>query len=239
MQAIIMAGGKGSRLRPLTDGMPKPLVKIIDKPVMEYVVINLRRAGVKDVAVTVGYRKDMIMDYFGDGRRWGLHLEYFEEDVPLGTAGGVKACEEYIESDFFVLSADGFCNLNLKDMGDYHRQKGRIATIAVKKLSDARGFGLVRTQNGIVSDFQEKPAVKCSGRVNTGIYAFKRDIFGYIPKGFADFSYDVFPLLKGEACVYKGNFFWSDIGTLPKYYSTNGYVCEHPSDFGVRLEYST
>ena len=120
-------------------------------------------------------------------------------------------------------------------MENYHRQKGRIATIAVKKLSDARGFGLVRTQNGIVSDFQEKPAVKCSGLVNTGIYAFKKDIFGYIPQGFSDFSYDVFPLLKGEACVYKGNFFWSDIGTLPKYYSTNGYVCKHPSDFGVRL----
>lgn len=238
MQAVIMAGGKGSRLRPLTNGIPKPLVKIIDKPVMEYVLLNLRRAGVRDIAVTVGYLKELIMDYFGDGSRWGVNLTYFQEEFPLGTAGGVKACEDFIEGDFFVLSADGFCNIGLKDMEEYHKARGELATIAVKRLSDARGFGLIRSKNGIVTDFVEKPSTKCSGLVNTGIYAFKRDIFSIIPEGACDFSYDVFPLIKANICVYKGNFFWSDIGTLPKYYSTNSYVCTHPADFGVQLNYS-
>lgn len=238
MQAIIMAGGKGSRLRPLTDELPKPLVKIIDKPVMEYVIHNLAKAGVRDIAVTVGYKGEMIMDYFKDGSRFGVDLTYYSESEPLGTAGGVKAARDFICGDFFVLSADGLCNIDLKDFGEYHKKTGKIAGIAVKRLADARGFGLVKCRNGIITSFLEKPAIKCSGWVNTGIYAFKEGIFDIIPDGFCDFSYDVFPLLSGDMGAYKGQFFWSDIGTLPKYYSTNEYVCTHPTNFGLCLEYS-
>ena len=101
MQAIIMAGGMGSRLRPLTNSIPKPLVSIIDKPVMEYVVENLALGGVTDIAVTVGYKSEMIMDYFGDGSKWGVSLTYFEEKEPLGTAGGVKNASEFIKRRLF------------------------------------------------------------------------------------------------------------------------------------------
>lgn len=233
MQAVIMAGGKGSRLRPLTNDIPKPLIKIIDKPVMEYTIESIAKAGVRDIAVTVGYKGDMIMDYFKDGRKWGVKIVYFVESSPLGTAGGVKNTEDFIYDDFFVLSADGFCNINLKDFGAFHKSHGGIASMAVKRVGDARGFGLVSAKNSLITSFEEKPQEKRSGLVNMGIYAFDRSIFKHIPQGFCDFSYDIFPKLLGEIYCYKTNCFWSDIGTLPKYYSTNEYVCTHPDNFGL------
>lgn len=233
MQAVIMAGGRGSRLRPLTDEIPKPLVKIIDKPVMECAIVNLRRAGITDMAVTTGYRGEMIRDYFGDGGRLGVNLTYFEEREPLGTAGGVKAAKDFVDGDFIVLSADGLCNIDFSDMAEYHKRRDSIATLAVKRLEDARGYGLVSAKDGLITGFVEKPVEKRSGLVNTGIYIFKKDIFDYIREGFCDFSYDVFPSLIGKASVYEGDFFWSDIGTLPDYYYTNYYVCNNTSQFGI------
>lgn len=236
MQAIIMAGGKGSRLRPLTNNTPKPLVKIIDKPVMEYVIENLAEAGVKDIAVTVGYKADMIMDYFGDGSKWGVRLEYFVEDTPLGTAGGVKNVESYIYEEFLVMSADGLSNIDLKEFLTFHKSHDGIASMAVKHIDDARGFGLVEvdSEDRIVS-FVEKPQNICSGLINTGIYLFEPNIFEYIPKGVSDFSYDIFPGLLGSIYAYKTESYWSDIGTLFDYYLTNQYVCMHPDSFGLNF----
>lgn len=233
MQAVIMAGGQGSRLRPLTNEIPKPLIKIIDKPVMEYVVRNIAQSGVREIAVTVGYRGDMIMDYFKDGSKWGVKIVYFVENTPLGTAGGVKNTEDFIYDDFFVLSADGFSNIDLKDFARFHRSHTGTASMAVKRVNDARGFGLVSAKDNLILSFEEKPLEKRAGLVNTGIYAFDREIFRHIPQGFCDFSYDVFPMLLGDMYCYKTDCFWSDIGTLPKYYSTNEYVCTHPDFFGL------
>ncbi len=234
MQAIIMAGGMGSRLRPLTNSIPKPLVSIIDKPVMEYVVENLALGGVTDIAVTVGYKSEMIMDYFGDGSKWGVSLTYFEEKEPLGTAGGVKNASEFIKDDFLVLSADGFSNIDICDFCDYHKSHRQSITMAVRYMQDARGYGLVRTnEDSIVTSFAEKPKFLCSGLINMGIYAFDKEIIDEIPEGQCDFSYDIFPRHIGDIKSYSTDCFWSDIGTLSDYYLTNHYVSVHPENFGV------
>ncbi len=234
MQAIIMAGGMGSRLRPLTNEVPKPLVKIIDKPVMEYVIENLAAGGVDDIAVTVGYKGDMIMDYFADGSKWDVKLTYFEENQPLGTAGGVKNAADFIKDDFLVLSADGLSNIDVKDLCEFHRSHSQQITMAVRYMQDARGFGLVRTdERNIITSFAEKPKFLCSGLINMGIYAFDKSILDDIPDGKCDFSYDVFPRHIGDIRAYNTQCFWSDIGTLSEYYLTNHYVSIHPESFGV------
>lgn len=236
MQAIIMAGGVGSRLRPLTNTLPKPLVNIIDKPVMEYVIENLVAGGVKDIAVTVGYKAEMIMDYFGDGSKWGAKLCYFLEDVPLGTAGGVKNAKDFIIDDFIVMSADGLCNIDIKEFSNFHHSHTSKVSMAVRYMQDARGFGLVKAdEEGIVTSFAEKPKFAISGLINMGIYAFNKEIMDIIPNGKSDFSYDIFPKLLGDIRVFNPNCFWSDIGTLSEYYLTNHYVCLHPEGFGVSI----
>ncbi|MDE6189929.1 MAG: nucleotidyltransferase family protein [Clostridia bacterium] len=236
MQAIIMAGGMGSRLRPLTNSLPKPLVKIIDKPVMEFVIRNLAQGGIKDIAVTVGYKADMIMDYFGDGSAFGVSLTYFEESEPLGTAGGVKNASDFIVDDFIVLSADGFCNIDIEEFCKFHKSHSEPISMAVRYMSDARGFGLVRIDDdGLVTSFAEKPKFMCSGLINMGIYAFDKEILQEIPDGKCDFSYDVFPRRIGDIRAYSTQCFWSDIGTLSDYYLTNHYVSIHPDNFGVTL----
>lgn len=235
MQAVIMAGGQGSRLRPLTNYIPKPLIKIIDKPVMEYIVESIVSSGIREIAVTIGYRGDMIMEYFQDGRKWGADIKYFVESTPLGTAGGVRNAKDFIYDDFLVLSADGFSNIDLKDFANFHRLHSGKASMAVKRVSDARGFGLVKAKDNLILSFEEKPKEKCSGLVNMGIYAFDKEVIREIPKGYCDFSYDIFPKMLGDIYCYKTNCFWSDIGTLPKYYSTNEYVCTHPDSFGLSI----
>ncbi|MCX4363577.1 MAG: nucleotidyltransferase family protein [Clostridia bacterium] len=236
MQAIIMAGGVGSRLRPLTNTLPKPLVKIIDKPVMEYVIENLASGGIEEIAVTVGYKSQMIMDYFGDGAKWGVTLKYFEETVPLGTAGGVKNASKFINDDFLVMSADGLCDIDIKDFCDFHNSHKQKVSMAVRYMQDARGYGLVRVNDrNIVTSFAEKPQYICSGLINMGIYAFSKNILDDIPEGKCDFSYDVFPKLLGDIRAYDAQCFWSDIGTLSDYYMTNHDVCIHPENFGVVL----
>ena len=235
MQAIIMAGGVGSRLRPLTNTLPKPLVNIIDKPVMEYVIENLVAGGIKDIAVTVGYKADMIMDYFGDGRSLGAKLRYYAEDVPLGTAGGVKNASDFIVDDFVVMSADGLCNINIKDFCNFHHSHTSRVSMAVRYMPDARGYGLVKEKDGIVTSFAEKPKYVVSGLINMGIYAFDKSVLKDIPEGRSDFSYDIFPKLIGDIRTYQPDCFWSDIGTLPDYYMTNHYVCIHPENFRVSL----
>lgn len=231
-----MAGGVGSRLRPLTNTIPKPLVKIIDKPVMQYVIENLVEGGVRDIAVTVGYKGDMIMDYFGDGSAYGAKLCYFVENVPLGTAGGVKNASGFLADDFLVMSADGLCNIDVGDFCQFHKSHNSKASMAVRYVKDARGYGLLKTdENSIVTSFAEKPKYLTSGLINMGIYAFDKSILKVIPEGKSDFSYDVFPKLIGDIRAYKCDCFWSDIGTLPDYYLTNHYVCVHPENFRLSL----
>ena len=222
MKAVIMAGGRGSRLMPLTNHIPKPLVPILDKPVMWYIIKELKAAGVEDIVVTLGYMGEKIEAEFGDGRSLGVHLTYVREDKPLGTAGGVKNAGIYLDEDFVVVSGDAYTDFDLAALINAHYQKGGLVTLASYRVENPSRFGvIVSDENGLIRSFQEKPVNPLSKTVNTGIYVCDRRLLGLIPDGFVDFAKDVFPRILGNMYAVECAGFWSDIGTLPTYYWTN------------------
>lgn len=237
MKAVIMAGGFGSRLKPLTNDLPKPMVPIINKPIIHYIVELLKSYGINDIAMTLGYKPERIMDYFGDGSEFCCNIEYFVEKIPLGTAGSVKNTQKFIGNEnFVVISGDAFTNIDLNEMYELHVASNQLATIAVKEVGDPSGFGVVKySKDCIIRGFIEKPVFSIEKTVNTGIYIFKPEIFDYIPPAKYDFGKELFPRLIGKMTAYKTNAYWSDIGTLSSYYLTNAEVANHPSSFGVIL----
>lgn len=223
-----MAGGQGTRLRPLTNEIPKPLISIIDKPVMEHIIELLKAHNITEIAVTLGYKADKIISYFGDGSRLGVTLTYYIEDTPLGTAGSVRNALDFIQSNVLIISGDAFTDINLTKLIEYHNRKQALATLATVDLDDARGYGLVACDaNGAITSFIEKPSIAIAGSVNTGIYVISRKVIEQIPQGKIDWGMDIFPNLKKGLYSYHAECYWSDIGTLPSYYMTNYYVATH------------
>ena len=226
MKAVIMAGGEGKRLRPLTLGMPKPMVPLLDRPVMEHIILLLRRHGITDICVTLHYMPQAVMEAFGDGSRLGVRLSYFIEEEALGTAGSVKNCAPHLgeEEPFLVISGDGVCDLDLSAPLEFHREKGALATIVLHRSSTPLEYGLVVTDGeGRVVQFVEKPAWSqvVTNLVNTGIYILSPRVLSSIPAGEErDFGRDVFPALlrEGEAlyaCPAEG--YWCDMGDCRAY----------------------
>lgn len=221
MNAVIMAGGFGTRLKPLTDNLCKPMMPIVGKPILEYTVELLVRHGVDDIAMTLNYRPFDIIDYFGDGSSWGVNIRYVVEDEPLGTAGSVKNAKP-MGDDFIVISGDAFTDINLTELLSFHRSSDALVTMAVKRVENPLGFGVVETQGSRIVRFKEKPIDAPSGSlVNTGIYAIKREVLDLIPNGFYDFSKQLFPEIIGHIAAFETDAYWSDIGTLENYYLTN------------------
>lgn len=227
MNAIIMAGGKGTRLMPLTRDVPKPLVKLIDKPVMEYAIKLLKQHGIIDVGVTVGYLADRIISYFGNGENLGVNLTYFVEKEPLGTAGGVKKAASFLSEDFFVLSGDAYSEIDLSKAAAFHKEKKSLFTVVAQPTPHPSAFGVIKTDfSGRITDFAEKPDIDFPALVNTGIYVINRKILSLIPDGFYDFGKNLLPRLVHTAYAHVDYAFWSDVGTLPSYYETNKYLAE-------------
>lgn len=236
MQAVIMAGGYGTRLRPLTNEVPKPMVPIINKPIIELIVEHLKRYNFDDIIITLGYKPQEIIDYLGDGKRFGVKIRYSVESEPLGTAGGVKSVFNMLDKTFLVISGDAFTNINLKSLVDFHTKHEKAITLAVKYMDDISGFGVVKfDEYGNVQKFLEKPKHSLEKYVNTGIYMLEKKIMQNIPKGKYDFAKDFFPFVLDEMKAYEMHEFWSDIGTLSSYYLTNNEVALHPEAFGVRF----
>ena len=226
MKVLILAGGKGERLRPLTEGIPKPMVTMVGVPIIEIIIDRLVKQGFKDVIVTLGYLGDVIKNYLGNGQRLGANITYFTENVPLGTAGAVKNAARELTDDFLVVSGDAYFEMDFSDFVKKHIESNDLATLAVKKVDDATGYGLVKLSGDKIVRFIEKPTEKTSGIVNTGIYALKKEIIEAIPDGFYDFGKDLFPRLIGEMGAYSLDGYWSDIGTLKSYYQTNLMLVE-------------
>ncbi|MCL7747194.1 sugar phosphate nucleotidyltransferase [Halalkalibacter alkaliphilus] len=224
MKGVIMAGGKGTRLRPLTCNVPKPMVPLIQKPVMQYSIELLKKYGITEIAVTVQYLSDVIQDYFGDGSEFGVKLHYFEETTPLGTAGSVKQAEEFLDEPFVVVSGDALTDFNLQSGIDFHEKNESLVTIFMKQVECPLEFGVIMTdeQDKIVR-FLEKPSWSevFSDTVNTGIYIMNPEIFSYIKEdAVVDFSKDVFPKLLADQSPlygYSAEGYWSDIGNLKQY----------------------
>jgi mannose-1-phosphate guanylyltransferase/phosphomannomutase len=240
MKAIILSGGRGTRLSPLTDKKPKPLVTVGGKSIIKILIESLARQKISECAVTLGYRADDIRQALGDEYA-GVKITYFEEKEALGTAGGVKNCESFIDSDFLVISGDSLCDPDIESALACHKMSGNMATIVLTPCADVLEYGVVLlNKNGKVSGFSEKPAwegVK-SDLVNCGIYLFKKEILDMIPKNKAwDFSQNVFPemLEKGmEINTYISHSFWCDVGNPWALYSCNMKTLS--SDFFIRYK---
>lgn len=228
MKAVILAGGAGTRLQPLTTELPKPMVSLLGRPVLEHILLLLRRHQVTEAAVTLHYHPEAITGYFGDGSAWGMHLHYFYEDTPLGTAGGVKACWDFLgQEDFLVISGDCVSDFDLTDCYRLHRQRQAEATLLLHRVAEPLEYGLVRTdQEGRVLAFVEKPGwgQVFTDQVNTGIYLLAPSVLDLVPEGEPfDFSKNLFPeLLRQKRALY-GQVpagYWRDMGECGSYLQT-------------------
>jgi mannose-1-phosphate guanylyltransferase / phosphomannomutase len=225
MRAVLMAGGSGTRLRPLTCDLPKPMVPILNRPIAEHIVNLLRRNGILEIIATLHYLPDIMRDYFQDGQDFGVQMTYaVEEDQPLGTAGCVKNIAELLNDTFFVISGDAVTDFDLQAALRFHRQKGSKATLVLTRVPNPIEFGVVITDaEDRITRFLEKPSTSeiFSDTVNTGTYILEPEVLDYLPDNQeSDFSKDLFPLLleKGEPMYgYIAEGYWCDVGHLEAY----------------------
>jgi mannose-1-phosphate guanylyltransferase/mannose-1-phosphate guanylyltransferase/phosphomannomutase len=233
MKAMVLAAGLGTRLRPITYSVPKPMVPVLNRPVMEHIIGLLRGHGFDQVIANLHWFPDTITDYFGDGSDFGIELAYSPEDSLLGTAGGVRNASAFFDGDFLVISGDALTDIDLAAMRDFHESHDGVASLATRRVDDTSQFGVVITdEGGRIQGFQEKPepAEALSNLANCGIYMFSQEIFDFFPgpresslaasddpEGFADWAMDVFPTLleSGEAFYsHEVDAYWNDVGTI-------------------------
>ena len=229
MKAIILAGGEGSRLRPLSLARPKPMLRLLGAPLLEHLVRLLAEHGYTEICMTLGYLPESIRTHFGDGTEWGVSLEYRVEKQPLGTAGSVGTCRDFVGTEtVLVLSGDAACAADLTAFRRFHREKGGAASLLARPCRDALEYGLVLADpDGRVRGFIEKPSPDrvYTDLVNTGIYLLEPQVLDRIPReGAWDFASDLFPaLLREEPGLYawESRAYWSDVGTAEAYLHTS------------------
>ena len=241
IKAVVMAGGEGTRLRPMTANQPKPLLPVLNRPIMEHVLRLLRRHGFTDTVVTVQFLASLIRNYFGDGDELGMNLQYATEETPLGTAGSVKNAEaELRDGRFLVISGDALTDIDLTDMARFHQANNALVTVALKRVANPLEFGIVNTaDDGRIERFLEKPTwgQVFSDTANTGIYMMEPEIFSYVAAGESvDWSQDVFPkLLDIGAPVfgYIADAYWEDVGTLESLIQVQADVLNRQVDIEI------
>jgi len=230
---MILAAGLGTRLRPITYGMPKPMVPVLNRPVMEHIARLLARHGFREAIANLHWFPELIEAHSGDGSRFGIDLTYSREEKLLGTSGGVRNAAGFLGDSFLVISGDALTDIDLAAMRDFHESHDGIATLATKRVSDTSQFGVAITgSDGRIQGFQEKPdpSEALSDLANCGIYMFRSEVFDFFPEpgtskaagpddppGFADWAMDVFPaLLEADVPFYSHEIdaYWNDIGNL-------------------------
>ncbi len=219
-----MAGGEGTRLRPLTSNQPKPMLPMANRPMMEHVVALLRQHGMTDIVVTVAFMANAIRTYFGDGSELGVRMVYATEETPLGTAGSVLNAREELDERFLVISGDVLTDIDLSAVVDFHQRKGALATLALCSVENPLEFGIViADEHGAVERFLEKPTwgQVFSDTINTGIYVLEPEILDFIPPDRpSDFSGEIFPeVLARHRPIYGyvADGYWEDVGTTEAY----------------------
>jgi NDP-sugar pyrophosphorylase family protein len=245
MKGVILAGGRGTRLKPYTLSVPKPMVTIMNKPILEYNIDLLKVSGITSILITTCYKADKISDYFGDGSKFGVNITYIHEDSPLGTAGGVFESSRYLDEPFVVISGDAFTSLALHEAIQFHQEKDSPLTIVGKEMANPRGYGVCRTDaEGRLVEFAEKPETELviSNVVNTGIYIIQPELLEkYHFEGYTDFSRDVFPRLlmeREDIYVFQTEDHWRDIGNPEQYKLAredflNGKMKQREEKFGA------
>jgi mannose-1-phosphate guanylyltransferase len=233
MRAMVLAAGLGTRLRPITFAIPKPMVPVLNRPVMEHIVRLLGRNGFEEAIANLHWFPETIEGHFADGSAFGIELSYSREEKLLGTSGGVRNAAGFLGESFLVISGDALTDIDLGAMREFHASHDGIATLATKRVRDTSQFGVAITgADGRIQGFQEKPAPAeaLSDLANCGIYMFRAEVFDYFPEpgtskaagpddpaGFADWAMDVFPaLLENDVPFYSHEIdaYWNDIGNL-------------------------
>lgn len=235
MRAMVMAAGLGKRLRPLTLELPKPMVPIVNRPIMEHIVELLRGLGMTELVSNLSYKPDAIREHFGDGSKFGVELNYEYEENLLGTAGGVRNVADFLTAggDFFVIAGDALTDVDLAPMRAFHDSHDGVATLAVKRVADTSQYGVViHDSEGRIQGFQEKPPADeaLSELANCMIYMFRPEIFDYFPEvDEVDFAFDVFPaLLENDVpfYVHETTGYWNDVGNLSEFLRGNFHALD-------------
>jgi mannose-1-phosphate guanylyltransferase / phosphomannomutase len=228
MRAVVMAGGEGTRLRPLTSNQPKPMVPIVGKPCMEHILELLQKHGFDEVIVTLAFLPQAIRSYFGDGETLGLAIEYSVEESPLGTAGSVRLASGRLDDTVLVISGDALCDIDLGKLVEFHRERGAAVTIGLKSVENPLEFGIVVTdEEGRIERFLEKPSwgQVFSDTINTGIYVLEPEVLKHVPTDRPyDFSKELFPLLLEMGRPLYGmvcDGYWQDIGNMDQFRQAN------------------
>ena len=220
-KALVLAGGKGTRLNPITHEIPKPLIPLNGKPLMEYTLDLFRKFGIYDVIISIGFMGDKIKACFGDGKRLGLNIVYIEENDPLGTAGPLLLAKKYLNETFILCNADEIKDIDLADMYMFHKEKKSTATIALTSVTDPSAFGVAKLNGNRILEFVEKPAMgkAPSKLINSGLYIIEPEVIDYVREGYCMIETDIFPLLAKENKLFGYPFsgYWKSIGTFEQY----------------------
>jgi mannose-1-phosphate guanylyltransferase len=228
VKAVILVGGEGTRLRPLTYNTPKAMIPILNKPFLEYLILYLKEHSIRDIILTMSYLPHHIQSHFGDGTELGVHLTYLIEEPPLGTAGAVKNAETLLDKPFFVINGDIITDIDLTAMMRRHQKIKPKVSLALTPVDNPTIYGVVETDaKGMVKRFVEKPSPEevTTNMINAGIYILEPEVLSYIPPSTpSTFERQLFPLLlkKGEPILsYTSTTYWIDIGTPEKYLRVN------------------
>jgi NDP-sugar pyrophosphorylase family protein len=221
VKAVLLVGGLGTRLRSVVPSAPKVLASVGKRSFLELLLAQLRSQGIRRLVMCTGYLAEQIENEFGDGRAWGMAIEYSKEEQPLGTAGAVKQAQPYLRDipDFLVMNGDSFLEVDFRSLMDFHRSHDAMATMAVLRAEDAGRYGTVHVDaGGRVRGFSEKTGSQTPGLVNGGVYIFNYAVFQYIPGTTASLERDVFPrLLEQQVYAQEQHGMFIDIGTPADY----------------------
>ncbi len=201
MQALILAGGAGTRLRPVLEQLNKPMAPVAGRPFLEYLLLQLKKHEIDEVTLCVGYKANLIQSYFGTGDRWGMQVSYSYETDFLGTAGALKLAEDLIHEEvFFVMNGDSLFDIELRKLMHYHRNMKATATLALAHVDDTQRYGVVgMNESGRIVSFIEKREGKTVGLINSGVYVFAREVLNFIPGGQpVSLEQDILPGLIGR-----------------------------------------
>ncbi len=218
VKAFILAGGNGTRLAPMTHSIPKSMMLVKGKPILEHMINRLKEAGFIDIVLAVGYLKENVMDYFGDGSAFGVRIHYAIEERLLGTGGALKAYGSNLKEDFIMLNGDNLFDFDLSKIYKFHKKKRPLITIGLNEVDDVSRFGVARLQENRIIEFVEKPKDNPpSHLINTGIYIIDPSLIDMLPDGVSDISYEFEHLVKDNIIngfVYSGRWMACDTPEL-------------------------
>lgn len=221
MKAIILAGGLGTRLRPLTDAIPKPLLLIKGRPIIEHAILNFKKHDIEEIILSIGYQADKIKEYFGDGAKWGVKIDYCIEDVPLGTGGAIKKAAQGIKETLVAINGDNLADFDWSEAISAHKKTGAKITLQLYPVEDVTKFGIARLEGNKIVEFVEKPTVEQapSNLNNAGGYIFEPEVLEVLPDGFCMIEKDCFEKVAGQGVIfaYRHASQWYPTDTMEKY----------------------